>query len=88
MTEILILPKSVTPTFTFDKLYIRSMIVTPFVNAKLFIEIHLIDTTNFLTEEQCRISRMIEMTNEEYNLWSTDAYLVDFVCAKLLLTKQ
>lgn len=87
--QINIVEKSITPTFIFDKLYISSMTVVPYVKAVLYIQLHINDNnTGILSPEQCTLFRTIEMTTEEYNAWDTDDYIVNFVLTKLNLTKK
>lgn len=87
--EIPIVEKSVTATFIFDKLFISSMTVVPYVKATLYIQLHINDNnTGILTPEQCTLFRTIEMTTDEYNAWDTDDYIVNFILLKLNLTKK
>lgn len=86
--EIKIVEKSVTPTFIFDKLYISSMNVVPYVKAILYIQLHIRDDIGILTPDQCTLFRTIEMNTDEYNAWVNDDYIVNFVLTKLNLTKK
>ena len=86
--EILILPKTVTATFTFNKLFIRAMSVVPYQKATLYVDLHFIDASGILTEDKCTLSRIIEMTIDEYNNWTTDDYIINLILTKLNLTKQ
>lgn len=86
--EIFIQNKSVTPTFVFDKLYLRNVSVTPYVGATLYIQLHFIDPSHLLTEDMCTLYREIKLTTEEYNAWGTDDYLINIVLTKLNLQKQ
>lgn len=86
--EIKITQKSVTPTFTFDTVHIRTIIVTPFVNARILLALHFIDVSGIIPEENCILNREIVLTTDEYNNWTTDEYLVELVLTKLDLEKQ
>lgn len=84
--DIPIVNKSITPTFTFDKLTLNSMIVSPFKNARLFLQLHFIDESATLPPDMCYVNRTIEMTHEEYENWTTDDYIMQFILSKLNLT--
>jgi hypothetical protein len=86
--EILITAKTVSPTFTFDKLFIRAMNVIPFLNATLYVELHFIDPSGILTADKCSLSRTIVLSLDEYNLWVNDDYIINLVLTKLNLTKK
>lgn len=86
--DIPIVSKSITPTFTFDKLTLNSMVVSPFKNARLFLQLHFIDESATLPPEMCYVNRTIEMTNEEYENWTTDDYIVQLILTKLNLTNH
>ena len=86
--EVGIVPKSVTPVFTFDKLWIRSVNTTLFQTSTVYVQLHFIDPSGFLEETQCNVYRTITLTTEEYNNWTTDEYLINLVLTKLALTKS
>ena len=86
--EILILPKTVSATFTFNKLFIRAMNVIPYQKATLYINLQFVDTSGILTEDKCTLSKTIELTIDEYNNWTTDDYIINLILTKLNLTKQ
>lgn len=86
--QVLINQKPVSPIFTFTKLFIRNVAVVPFEYARVLVELHFDDSSGLLTPEQRKVTKTIEMTNEIYNQWTTDEFLVDYVLTALNLTKQ
>lgn len=83
--NIPIQPRIVNPTFTFHTCRILSMSVTPYQNAKIMVELYFTDSTGTIPNELCTVRRTLEMTTEEYNLWTNDDYLISYVKTKLNL---
>ena len=86
--QVLINQKPVSPTFTFNKLFIRNVAVVPFQYARILVELQFDDSSGLLSPEQRKVNKSIEMPTEIYNQWTTDEFLVDFVLTALNLTKQ
>lgn len=85
--EINIQQKAVTATFIFDKLYINAINVIPFQKATLHVRLHFTDPTGIANEVMRNLDRVIELTSDEYNNWTTDEYLIDLLLIKLNLVK-
>ena len=86
--DIIINPKSIHPTLTYDKLRLVNMSVIPFSTATMYLQLHFTDDSGTLSEDQCVLNKVIEMTSEEYADWTTDEYLVQLILTKLNLTNS
>ena len=84
--DIPIVNKSIHPTIIFDKLRLINMSVLPYNTATLNLQLHFIDESGVIPEDQCTITKIIVMTSEEYANWTTDDYLIQFILTKLNLT--